>query len=116
MLSSYCKLLGESLTRTLSRVEGQLVDSEAPVAGLPLQVDPEVPRHVHRHLARLPLRAGCVKGPGTEVPQLGREGGSGQMCCLRQLSYGRRWGLWVPRTVSLWHKRAGVSNTSVLIS
>ena len=81
MLSSWfsTKFLGESLTRTLSRVEGQLVDSEAPVAGLPLQVDPEVPRHVHGHLARLPLRAGCVQGPGTEVPQLGRKGGSGQV-------------------------------------
>ena len=74
----YCKLLirfqTKSLTRTLSRVEGQLVNSEASIAGFALQVDPEVPGDLHSHLARLPFRAGRVQGPGTQVPQLGRGG------------------------------------------
>ena len=74
----YCKLLvrfqTKSLTRTLSRVEGKLVNSEASIAGFALQVDPEVPGDVHSHLARLPLRAGCIQGAGTQVPQLGRSG------------------------------------------
>ena len=44
-----------------------MVNSEASIAGFTLQVDPEVPGDVHRHLARLPLGAGRVQGPGTQV-------------------------------------------------
>ena len=35
-----------------------MVNSEASIAGFTLQVDPEVPGDVHRHLARLPLGSG----------------------------------------------------------
>ena len=44
-----------------------MVNSEASIAGFTLQVDPEVPGDVHPHLARLPLGAGRVQGPGTQV-------------------------------------------------
>ena len=60
-----------------------MVNSEASIAGLALEVDPEVPGDVHRHLARLPLGAGRVQGAGTQVPQLGRPGQSGALSLVQ---------------------------------
>ena len=57
-------------TWTLSRVECKLVNSEASVASLALQVDSVVPLVLNGHLTRLPLWPGRVQCLGTQIPQL----------------------------------------------
>ena len=57
-------------TWTLSRVECELVNSEASVASLALQVDSVVPLVLNGHLTWLPLRPRRVQCLRTQIPQL----------------------------------------------